>query len=187
MFIIETSQVARPFDRLAAHFVEPDWLHPLAIAAAAETLDSIHNRPIHNRPTDDTARPAISNWHDELRYELAPIRVGAHEIAVAMRWHSGLSPEVFPERFDGDLRIERADTTHSDLTVVGTYPRSKLLSVEPLTLLHATELWARLFLANIIRAIPAMHPSDRPVTRGKPHGQRMSRFAEGGTRWRIQH
>ena len=149
MFIREASQVAKTFERLAPHFVAPSWLHPLAIAAAGDALQSIHHRS-----TEDTRIPAISVWPDALRYELGPIRVGPDELTVAMRWHSRLSPELFPEFFDGDLRIERADAARSDLTIIGTYPRSKLPSVEPNLIQQTTELWARGFLANIVRTLP---------------------------------
>jgi hypothetical protein len=149
VFIREASQVAKTFEGLAPHFVAPSWLHPLAIAAAGDALQSVHHRS-----TADMGAPAISVLPDALRYELGPIRVGANELAIAMRWHSHLSPELFPEFFDGDLRVERADAAHSDLSIIGTYPRSKLPSVEPSVIQQTTELWARGFLANIVRSLP---------------------------------
>jgi hypothetical protein len=143
-----------PFERLAPHFVAPSWLHPLAIAAAGDAL-----RSVHHRSAADMRIPAITVWPDALRYELGPIRVGTDELAVAMRWRSRLSPELFPEFFDGDLRIAPADAARSDLTIVGTYPRSKLPSVEPSVIQQTTELWARGFLANVLRTLP-----DGPLT-----------------------
>jgi hypothetical protein len=152
VFIREASQVAQPFEHLAPFFVAPGWLHPLAIAAAGDALQLVQHRS-----PEDSREPAITVWPGALGYELGPVRVRLDELAVAMRWNSRLSPELFPELFDGDLRVERADAAQSDLTVVGTYAHSTLLSVQPNVIKQATETWARGFLANIVLSL-----SDRP-------------------------
>ena len=91
MFIREASQVAKPFERLAPHFIAPGWLHPLAIAAASDALQTVHNRS-----TDGSRIAAITVWPDALRYELGPIRVGPDELAVAMRWKQPSRPRAVP-------------------------------------------------------------------------------------------
>ncbi len=152
MFIRETSQVTQPFEHLAPHFVTPNWLHLLAITAVGDALQSVRN-------TEGSRQPAITVWPEALRYELGPIRLRPHQLAVAMRWNSRLSPERFPELFDGDLQVARADAARSDLTVVGTYPRSQLPSVEPDVIQQATVGWARGFLAKIVRSLRDGPPS----------------------------
>ncbi len=152
MFIREASRIAQSFEYLAPRFIAPDWLHPLAIAAAGDALQLVQSGS-----SEGSHDPAITVWPDALGYELGPVRVRLDELAVAMRWNSHLSPELFPELFDGDLRVERVEEARSDLTVVGTYPRSKLPAVDPNVIQQATETWARGFLANIVRSL-----SDNP-------------------------
>ncbi len=154
MFIREASQVTQPFERLAPHFVAPDWLHPLAITAVGDALQSVRNRS-----AEGSRMPAIRVWPDALRYELGPVRVAPDALAVAMRWISRLSPELFPELFDGDLQLERADAARSNLTVIGTYLRSELPSVEPDVIMQATQAWARGFLAGVVSSLSDGLPS----------------------------
>ena len=153
MFIRETSEVEHPFDEFAHRFAAPDWLHPLAIAAVTDAL-----RSTHDLPSEALRPPAIAVWPDAFHYELGPVRVSPREVTVAMRWDSRLPAELFPELFDGDLRVERADGAFSGLSVVGTYPNSTLTSVEPGAVKHVAEAWARGFLTNIVHSLPEDPP-----------------------------
>jgi hypothetical protein len=156
VFIREASQVTQPFEHLAPHFVAPSWLHPLAITAVGDALQSVRDR------STEGSRIRITVWPEALGYELGPVRVRPDDLAVAMRWRSRLPPQLFPELFDGDLRVERADAARSDLTVVGTYPHSLLPSVEPDAIEQATVAWARGFLANVLRSLPDHPPPHQP-------------------------
>ncbi len=154
MFIRESSQVAQSFEYLAPYFATTAWLHPLAIDAVGDALQSVHNPS-----TEDPRPPTITVLSEALRYELGSAWVRPHELAVPMRWNSRLPPELFPELFDGDLRVAGADAARSDLTLLGTYPRSQISSVKPDVVQQATETWARGFLANVLRSFPDNSPS----------------------------